>query len=500
MKFCKNCGHEIRDNAKVCTNCGAALNAEAAAKTEEPAYVTTDTEEQTPREPMDPKKKKKIIILISIIAVIIIALFIAYKVLENMASPDAALDNISEAVVNQDAGAFQKAVSTDISEEEALAYFNYVDSEIGMSQYQDMINEQKTYLSEGAGGNEIYDGIHTLLSIKQNGSKYVFFDDYDFTIPKLNVYVEENGGLDTFEYELNGETVSWNTSDAKFNELIPGKYNFEGTGIINESEEYNASVQVNFAEYYDSIEGVLKADLYNVELLVPMPYHYGVEFNKENISLTMNGEPFAADEELDENPITGPFKFDEEYIFEGSVEYGGETFKMAPVTLNLNAESEELSADYEDSIPDYPLEVKFDEEAINDQHENLQKQEQADVNREAFEEDMESNTERLVRDYLNSLESMYLFDDIGEVEPYIADGADILATLQGNLDNDAFGNMDIQRVSFSNYSKDGNSIVIDAETRRLHDDIEDPVTYSTRYNIQYDPETLELKITSFSDL
>ena len=497
MKFCKNCGHELRDNAKVCTNCGTAVIAAVDVENKEPSYVTSD---KASHKPMDPKKKKKLIILLSTIAVLIIALFIAYKVLENMASPDAALDNISEAVTNQDAGAFQKAVNTDISKEEATAYFNYVDTEIGLSQYQTMINEQKTYLNDGTGSTEIYDGIHTLLSIKQNGSKYVFFDDYEFTIPKLNVYVEESGGLDTFEYELNGETVSWNTSDTKFNELIPGKYNFEGTGIINESEEYNASVQVNFAENYDSIEGVLKADLYNVELSVPMPYHYGIEFKKENISLTMNGEPFAADEELDENPITGPFKFDEEYVFEGSVEYGGETFKMTPVTLNLNAESEELIADYDDSIPYYPLAVKFDEDAVNEQHDKLQKKEQADENREAFEEDMESHTEELVRGYLRALESMYMFDDIGEVEPFIADGADILTVLQNNLDNDAFGNMNIQRVSFSNYSKDGNSITIDAETRRLHDGIKKPVTYPTRYHIQYDPETLEMKITAFDDL
>lgn len=113
---------------------------------------------------------------------------------------------------------------------------------------------------------------------------------------------------------------------------------------------------------------------------------------------------------------------------------------------------------------------------------------------------MEPHTEELVRGYLRALESMYMFDDIGEVEPFIADGADILTVLQNNLDNDAFGNMNIQRVSFSNYSKDGNSITIDAETRRLHDGIKKPVTYPTRYHIQYDPETLEMKITAFDDL
>ena len=144
--------------------------------------------------------------------------------------------------------------------------------------------------------------------------------------------------------------------------------------------------------------------------------------------------------------------------------------------------------------------MKFDEEAIYNQRDKVSEQEQIEENRESFEEDMESNAENLVRDYLNALEFMYMFDDIGEVEPYIAEGSDILDILEGNLDSDSFGNMDIQRVSFSNYSKDGNSIVIDAETRRMHDDIDDPVTYSTRYNIQYDPETLELKITSFSDL
>ena len=500
MKFCKNCGHELRDNVKICTNCGTAVVSAANVKKEEPSYVTPETSGQTPREPMDSKKKKKIIILVSIIAVIIIALFVTYKVLENMASPDAALDNISEAVTNEDAEAFQNAVSTDISQEEALAYFNYVDTELGMSQYQDMINEQKIYLADGTAGNEIYDGLHTLLSIKKNGSKYLFFDDYQFVIPKSNVYVEETGGLDTFEYEFDGDTAVWNTDDSKFNELIPGNYNFEGTGIIDESEEYKASVQVKFADYYDRVEGMLQADLYNVELVVPVLSYYGMDIDSEDISLTLNGEAVAEDKELDSYPKIGPFKYDEEYMMEGSLAYAGETFEMDSVTLNINADSDELYSDYEESIPYYTLEVKFDEEALYDQQEKASEQEQIEENRESFEEDMEANAENLVRDYLNALEFMYMFDDIGEVEPFIAEGSDVLDILQGNMDNDSFGNMDIQRVSFSNYSKDGNDIVIDAETRRMHDDIDDPVTYSTRYTIQYNPETLELKITNFNDL
>lgn len=501
MKFCKNCGHELRYNAKVCTHCGTPVAAQDEEKKEQPAYVTSQTaSDDVAREPMDPKKKKKLIMIISIAAAVIIALFIIYKILENMASPDAAYDEISEAVTSEDTESFQKAVSTDISEEEALAYFAYVDSEIGMSQYEDMINEQKTYLSNGVPGNDIHDGLHTLLSIEQNGSKYLFFDDYQFSIPKSNVYVEESGGLDTFNYEFNGETVSWDTSDSKFNELIPGKYNFEGTGIINESEEYNASVQVNFAESYDRVEGILNADLYNVELIVPALSFYGLDISSEDISLTLNGEPFAEDEELDSYPKIGPFKYNEEYVIEGTVEYGGETFNMDSVTLNINEDSEELFSDYDESIPYYTLEVKFDEEAMYDQQEKVSEQEQIEETRESFEEDMESNVENLVRDYLNALEFMYMFDDIGEVEPYIAEGSDILDIMESNLDSDSFGNLDIQRVSFSNYSKDGNSIVIDAETRRMHDDIDDPATYLTRYNIEYDPETLELKITSFSDL
>ena len=500
MKFCKNCGHELRDEAKVCTNCGASVTAATADNKKEPAYVTPETASEAPRDPMDPKKKKKLIVIFSIAAALIIALFISYKVLENMASPDAALDNISTAVADQDAAAFQSAVSTDISKEEALAYFDYVDTELGMSQYQDMISDQKAYLREGAGGNEIYDGLHTLLSIEQNGSNFIFFDDYQFTIPKSNVYVEENGGLDTFEYEFNGETVSWDTGDSKFNELIPGKYNFEGTGIMNESEEYNASVHVNFAEYYDRVEGVLNADLYNVELTVPVLSFYGLDIDSEDISLTLNGEPFAEEAELEAYPKIGPFKYDEDYTIEGTVDYGGETFNMESAAINLNADSDELFSDYDEAIPYYRLELKFDEEEIYNQQDKVSEQEQIEENRESFEENMESNAEDLVRDYLNGLEFMYMFNDIGEVEPYIAEGSDILGILEGNLDSDSFGNMDIQRVSFSNYSKDENSIVIDAETRRMHDDIDDPVTYSTRYNIQYNPETLELKITNFSDL
>lgn len=73
-------------------------------------------------------------------------------------------------------------------------------------------------------------------------------------------------------------------------------------------------------------------------------------------------------------------------------------------------------------------------------------------------------------------------------EEYVIEGS---AEYAGEtFNNDSFGNMDIKRETYSNYSKEGNAISIDAETRRLHDDIEEPVTYSTRYNIAYDPETL----------
>lgn len=101
MKFCKNCGHELRDNAKVCTHCGTPVAAQDEEKKEQPAYVTSQAaSDDAAREPMDPKKKKKLITIISIAAAVIIALFIIYKVLENMASPDAALDDISEAVTS----------------------------------------------------------------------------------------------------------------------------------------------------------------------------------------------------------------------------------------------------------------------------------------------------------------------------------------------------------------------------------------------------------------
>lgn len=501
MKFCKNCGHEVRDTAKICTNCGTAVTSEPEVKKDDTEYVTPEAVDTAPREPMDPEKKKKLIILGSIIAVVIIALIIVYKVLESMASPDSALDNISEAVESQDVKALQSEISTDISEEEALAYFSYIDSQIGVSQFRDMINTQKSYIADGAPGNVIHDGTHTLLSIEQAGSKYIFFDAFDFKIPKSNVYVNDHYGLTSFTYEFDGDTTEWDPSSDKFNELIPGNYHFEGTSIINETEEYAAAVNVNFADYYeyDRVEGFINADLYSVELYVPSLNWYDLDIESEDISLTINGEPLAEGLDLTSYPTVGPYKFDEEYVIEGSLDYGGETFNMESVTLNFNADSDELELDYA-SIPYHSLEVKFDEDALYEQRDLLDAEEQANENRESFEENMESNTEDLVRDYLNSLEYMYLFDDIGEVEPYIVEGAEVLTTLQSNLDNDNFGNMDIQRVSFSNYTKDENTISIDVETRRLHDDIEDPVTYTTQYTIQYNPDTLELKIVSFDDL
>ncbi|SOC37654.1 TcaA NTF2-like domain-containing protein [Salinicoccus kekensis] len=484
MKYCKNCGQEIRPDVKVCTNCGQKVDEQEKEKQARPAPA-----------PMDPKKKRRIGIIIGAVALAAIVLAVAYSLIANALSPDNQLDTIAEAVTNEDAEGLRNAVDNDITLDEAEAHIAYIDRNSGFSQYQTWIEDLKYYLDEQVPGNEVHDGLYPLLSVGSNGTQYLFFDDYNFTIPRFNVYASDDYDIDAFTYTMDETEQQWNSDNEKFAELVPGIYEFEGAAVIDE-ESYDSTMQVDF-EYGET--AFLNPGFFYLTFDENATSLFWEGIDEEDITVNVNDEAVNVDLSDYDNRV-GPYAFGEELAVGATLDYAGETFESDAEMVQIDADEAEDIYSAGGMEPVYSVNLEFDEDAISEAGEAERTAEMADAERESFEEDMEENVENFVRDYLFALEMMYLFEDINEVDPYLDEDSSAYATLQSNLDNGTFEGMFITNISASNFSQDGNTMTIDVESTRDYDSLDDPIDFNTRYNVDYDPETLELEIVSFEDL
>jgi uncharacterized membrane protein YvbJ len=487
MKFCKNCGQELRSDVKVCTNCGR--------KVEDDNQVNQGQRSQSGQAPMDPKKKRRIAIIIGIVAAVAIVLAIIYSLVANALSPDNQLDEIAEAVSSEDAQALQSAVDNDITLEEAEAHIAYIDQTAGFSQYTTWVNDLKYYLDNQVPGTDVHDGQYTLLSVSDGGTQYLFFDDHNFTIPRFNVNVFEEYDIDAFTYTMDDTEQEWNAESDKFAELVPGIYTFEGEALIDDAS-YDSTMHVDFS--YGEMAGLEPGYFYLTisEYITSMIWE---DISDEDINVSVNGESIDVDFGDYDNRV-GPYSFDEELIVNATLDYAGETFESDTETIRINADEIENSYSAAGVVPVHSVELEFDEDEISEAGDAERTAAMADAERESFEEDMEDNVENFVRDYLYALEMMYLFEDINEVDPFLDEDSDAYANLQTNLDNGTFEGMSITNISFSNFSRSGDTMTIDVESRRNYDSLDSPIDFNTRYTVDYDPETLELEIASFEDL
>lgn len=487
MKFCKNCGEEIRSDAKVCTHCGHKV--ETAAKNIE------QKQQPEPREQMDPVKKKLVIIFAAGLAMVAIIIAIVYSLVAGALSPDNRLDTIAEAVSQEDAQALKKAVDNDITTEEAHAYIAYVDQVNGFSKYNSWVGDVKTALGDSAPGSDIFDGIYTLLSVNKDGSQYLLFDDYNFTIPRTNVYMSEAYDMDSFVYTMDETEYEWTSGSDKFAELIPGKYQFDGSAVIDDTE-YDSSINVDFQ---NSESAVLDPGYFYLTISESVTTMYYEDVPEDSLTVTVDGEEVEVNTN-DYSDRLGPYPFGEELDVSATVTHAGETFESENEPLNLSYD--EVGMDYStgEAAPVHFVELEFDTDAIYDAGEVERNAAQLEEEREAFEDDMEDNVESFLTNYLYALEMMYMLEDIDQVEDYVNDETDAYAALESNIDSGTFEGMYITDVKYSNLSRDGNTITVDVESERDYDLLDSPAEIVTKYTLEYDPDELDFEITGFQDI
>src|SRR5699024_4738445 len=110
MKYCSQCGHELRDGVKVCPNCGHKVD----------GLIQN-------RKGMS-KKNKAIIIIVGIL---ILAVIIAFVVIAQLLSPEKQVANISQAIEEENPTSLVENIDNDISKKDAEAFFAYLNESGG---------------------------------------------------------------------------------------------------------------------------------------------------------------------------------------------------------------------------------------------------------------------------------------------------------------------------------------------------------------------------------
>lgn len=496
MKYCNTCGHELRPNTKVCTNCGEKVEfQETENKGPRSAAAGTYKQKEVDKNkaPMDPKKKKMMLIIGGAAAAVVIALFIVFQILGNKYSPEGSLNDLADAVSSENAEAVQKVVDNDISLEEAEAYISYIDTEVGFSQFTSWVQSSIDVVNSGNPGSTVHDGAFMLLEVKQNGKSLGVFDNYDLAIPRHNVMIDEEVLGDTFKYEYDGSENEWSTGDSKFSELIPGKYQFEGIMSVDD-KEYDSTVTTDFSQFseFDTISANADVSMYYIDFDVPVLWGMH-DIEPEDITLSVNGEEQEVTVNHETENKLGPYQYGEDYEITGTVDYEGKSFEMKPVTVNVT-NGDELT-DRTRTVA-----IEFDEEAMQEHSEKVAESQMAEEDREDFEDNMEDNASQFIREYFSDLEKAYEARDIVFIEDYLIEGSEPYETLKSNFANDNFPNLMIWGIDVVKFERDGEKVYIEVYTDRNNDDLDETTEYKTGYNLEYNPDDLSFKILSFVDL
>lgn len=265
MKYCKNCGHELKPNHKVCTNCGTKVEQKEDQivtpiqnyeKTQNQTFTDqyTNVSQQTKiqRQPMS----KKAIILLSTVIVFIALLALAYFILGQQFSYNNSVTAITNAIQKDDAKQLSdllKSGDAYLSEEEAKAFIAYNKAK-GIDLKTSLL-EAKKEIDNNESGTSITHDASEVMNVAKDGKKYGLFDKYSFKVPQKEIYLSP-GSDGILNYKVNDKPVAIETTmyeQVKLGNFVLGDYQFDAQKEI-EDEKINGELVINMSESDVAVE------------------------------------------------------------------------------------------------------------------------------------------------------------------------------------------------------------------------------------------------------
>jgi len=354
MKFCKECGHELKENAQFCNECGTPLSKVSSKEPRQPnGQETSPIIHRQQNAPMSKKKKR---VLVSVIAIVII-LIGAYKIGDMLTSKDRLVNKFQDALVNKDEKAVVKLLSSNdkqlkIDKESVKGFMLYIKKNPDMeNEIIKDLKEQSSYIDSMKDNNISIVQKYTnsspegLINIEKDG-KFLFYNKYKLNIEPL--YLSINTNYKDTDLFVDGKKVGRAISsdfEKIYGPFVPGLHDVEAklkTKFVELSHKDQVSVE-------DGIKQSVDLTLDGEDVTV-----YTQLSDDESIPLT--GKLFINGKDVDvdpfENPTFGPVLTDGSMTVSVEAEFPWGKMTSNEVSIDGDSVDVDLSnnADFQNSI------------------------------------------------------------------------------------------------------------------------------------------------------
>ena len=363
MKYCSNCGAEIKPGQRVCTQCG------------------TPVQQRTTNQSPNHKSKWPLFIIIAVILVIIIALFVAYKIIDTQLSPTKQAETIAKDLKNKDTDRLASHLKSNdeaISKDEAKAIYKYIDETDSVDRVADELQSSAKNIKENKlNEHAVTVGDTSLINITEDGKKWGIFKNYVFNVNEEPVSITSEEDT-TLSYKLNDKTTQVKLKQGKTKTLddFPiGIYDLKATQKVD-NKKFDGVIHIDMSES-NSADLQFKQKRFTVSI----DSSYA---DSDSLKLYINGNEQSDFDEY-ESVTYGPYAPDEKVEVYATTEVEGKQFKSS-------VENVSSPNDDEDEID---VALTFDDDAISDYEDKM-------IEKEADSDDDDDSTsnsdEKVTRD------------------------------------------------------------------------------------------------------
>lgn len=364
LKYCRECGKELKEGALFCAECGTPVKQPKEQKQvpqkQAPVQQSPVQPEQTSRKDMKPKqplfKTKKSKVSAIAIAVLVVAMVAAYFIIDRtVMSPTAVANSFVTAIQENDIGKVKQHINEgqlemDATDEQVEAFVNH------LNEYPRLITEISEQLSvevnafeNGIGYSGGESGTSALATLKQEGKKWLLFDHYVVQVRPVYINVESTADetkifLDDQEEE---KIVVNSESSEKLGPLLPGQYEVKAvvSGAFGDVEQ---TEQIDLLQSEEMTES-------EIALYFDFSAHYlPVYSDNEDATVYVNGE--STEKQVKDFSVFGPVPLDGSVEVYAEKEFATSIHKSDTNVIDENTYQLDLYLDYTDYDEEYDLE------------------------------------------------------------------------------------------------------------------------------------------------
>lgn len=350
MRYCKNCGHEIKDGQKVCTQCGTPVD-----QHQHPSRASQHNN-HSPRKPMSHLAWVIIALLIAIAIIAVIIFFVG----KTQMSVTKKADSVASAIKNDNADQLKNNVTSDgkpLTKEEAKAFLNLMnESELNNKMANQVKDKAKSMQDNHHDSGLVEYNGEKVMDIKQEGRKWLFFKDYKFDIPRYNIYVDSMSDIDELKFTRDGKTHTVG-DNGKVGDFPLGYYELKATKTEN-GKDYKGQLQVFSSQHTKQANPNFKQIKFYVNI-------DNSDINESDTTLYINNEKH----EMDSSEEYGPYPPDEKVEVYAVADVEGKNFTSDKEIVKISGDgdsTENVDLSFDDNAISKHIEAKDKESSKDD--------------------------------------------------------------------------------------------------------------------------------------